>query len=124
MILFSATDLSRSLHLWHAMPSRPCPRGVSSSWRAASSVTEQASRRPTDRSDFTRVAFSRVKSPPTCRSNRSQKSSTTLELVLHIRPLRLRAFVIGRDVVDAAARKQQSGEHGEKRDAGATQNAH
>jgi hypothetical protein len=46
-----------------------------------------------------------------------------LVLVLHIRPLRLRAFVIGRDVVDATARKQQSGEHGEKRDAGAAWNA-
>src|SRR5262249_56943647 len=34
-------------------------------------------------------------------------------LVLHIQPLRLRAFVIGRDVVDATARKQRSGEHGD-----------
>jgi len=48
---------------------------------------------------------------------------TTLVLVLYIRPLRLRAFIISRDVVDAAARKQQSGEHGEKRDMGAAGNA-
>jgi hypothetical protein len=48
---------------------------------------------------------------------------TTLVLVLHVRPLRLRAFVISRDVVDAAARKQQFGEHDEKRDAGAAGNA-
>jgi hypothetical protein len=41
---------------------------------------------------------------------------TTLVLVLHIRPLRLRVFIIGRDVVDTAACQQQAGEHGKKGD--------
>src|SRR5262249_57827300 len=47
---------------------------------------------------------------------------TTLVLVLHIRPLRLRVFIIGRDVVDTAACQQQAGEHGKKRDLDAAGN--
>src|SRR5262249_55620351 len=59
-----------------------------------------------------------------CLDQIGNQIGTTLVLVLHIRPLRLRAFVIGRDVVDTTARKQQSGEQGEKWDAGATQDAY
>jgi putative ABC transport system substrate-binding protein len=64
-----------SLHLRYDMRSRPCTRSASSLWRAGSSVTGPTCQKLTDRSGCTRVAFSRVKARPTCRSYSPRKLS-------------------------------------------------